>query len=170
MKVTKDERRQRMQEETEEIKFALLYAQCRKRNKNLEKQVENLIYKYEKKIADLKAEIVSPKFKFKPKKQSNAANVLQAVCEITQLTPGELASTARQRELVTARHIFFHICRNHYQISWREMADILNRDHSTAINGEKQFGIYLSLGYRHESNLYFAVLAHLNGEAVILEE
>ena len=54
--------------------------------------------------------------------------------------------------------------------SWREMADILNRDHSTAINGEKQFGIYLSLGYRHESNLYFAVLAHLNGEAVILEE
>ena len=30
-----------MQEETEEIKFALLYAQCRKRNKNLEKQVED---------------------------------------------------------------------------------------------------------------------------------
>ena len=86
-----------MQEETEEIKFALLYAQCRKRNKNLEKQVENLIFKYEKKIADLKAEIVSPKFKFKPKRQSNAANVLQAVCEITQLTPGELASTARQQ-------------------------------------------------------------------------
>ena len=50
------------------------------------------------------------------------------------------------------------------------MADILNRDHSTAINGEKQFGIYLSLGYRHETNLYFAILAHLNGEAVILEE
>ena len=156
--------------ENEDVKFAVLYAQSRKRNHILEKQIENLIHKYEKKIAELKAEIITPRFKFSPKKQDDAATVLQAVCEVTQLTPGELASVARQRELVTARHLYFYICRNEYHINWRAMATPLNRDHSTAINGEAQYSVYLSLGYKYESDLHNAVMAHLRGEAVIIED
>lgn len=46
---------------------------------------------------------------------------------------------ARRRRIVYARAVFYKLCREFTNVSYREMAHTFNKDHATAVHGIKLF-------------------------------
>ncbi len=64
---------------------------------------------------------------------NNYRDILNAVCKQYGYTIKELVSRKQQKTLVEARHIAMYICRMHLGMSYNEIGDIFNRDHSTIV-------------------------------------
>lgn len=60
------------------------------------------------------------------------------------VTPEEIAGKSRKHPLPDARHVYFYIARTYFKnMSTSFLANIINRDHSTAIHGTKKVAGYL---------------------------
>ena len=65
---------------------------------------------------------------------NNYREILNAVCEHYGYTIKQLISRKRQKTLVEARHIAIYMCRSYINMSYNEIGDIFNRDHSTIVH------------------------------------
>ncbi len=71
-------------------------------------------------------------------------------------------SPSRERNIVTARHLFFYIARHEYNQSWAKMTRLLDRHHTSGMHGAAQYANYLNLGYKGETKLYKMVMLAMN--------
>ena len=61
--------------------------------------------------------------------------IVRAVCRAFTLTPTQLASKSRKRQVVTARNTAFFLARRHTDLSLKDIGLRFNRRHSTVIKG-----------------------------------
>ena len=64
--------------------------------------------------------------------------VLMDVCRRTGITPEQVMSKTRKREIVDARQIYFRRCRELTKASLSEIGSVVYRDHATVLHGEKE--------------------------------
>lgn len=64
--------------------------------------------------------------------------ILQKVSEKTGLSVEDLKSKSRKREICDARKVYFRRCRETTHSSYEQIGNAINRDHSTAVYGERQ--------------------------------
>jgi chromosomal replication initiation ATPase DnaA len=154
----------------QESNYLMAYAKCKQRVAYLERHLEALISKHEREVEKLKSELINPAIDWKKPQPRNLARLIQAVCVVCDLTPGQLISPTRRRELVTARHLFYYVGRHHMKQPWARLGSFLTRDHSTAIWGSAQYENYLKMGYKVETQMYYDLMAELGDEVGIVEE
>ena len=70
-----------------------------------------------------------------PNLSSPVNDVIAFISAQTGITPKEMLSRTRQRDIVTARMLCMYIFRTHLNMQWTEIGRIFHRDHSTAIHG-----------------------------------
>jgi chromosomal replication initiation ATPase DnaA len=153
-----------------ETNYLLAYAKCRQKVAYLERHLETLIQKHEREITELKGELINPLIDWKKPQPRNMSRLCKAVCRVCDITPGQLVSPQRRRNYVIGRQLFFYVGRYEMKIQWSKLAGFLCKDHSTGIHGADQFENYLKLGYKHETQLYYDVLAELADEVDVIEE
>lgn len=151
-----------MQQVKTEVDYLVLYGKTRQKVRALESQLERLIARHNIEVEMLKAELNSPKHKATFQKKDLITDLLLEVCKVTNTTAGQLMSPSRERNIVTARHLFFYIARHEYNQSWAKMTRLLDRHHSSGIHGAAQYANYLNLGYKGENKLYNMVMLGMN--------
>ena len=151
-----------MQQVKTEVDYLVLYGKTRQKVRALESQLERLIARHNIEVEMLKAELNSPKHKATFQKKDLITDLLLEVCKATNTTAGQLMSPSRERNIVTARHLFFYIARHEYNQSWAKMTRLLDRHHSSGIHGAAQYANYLNLGYKGETKLYNMVMLGMN--------
>lgn len=151
-----------MQQIKTEVDYLVLYGKTRQKVRALESQLERLIARHNIEIEMLKAELNSPKHKATFQKKDLITDLLLEVCKVTNTTAGQLMSPSRERNIVTARHLFFYIARHEYNQGWAKMTRLLDRHHSSGIHGAAQYANYLNLGYKGETKLYKMVMLGMN--------
>ncbi len=77
---------------------------------------------------------------------NNYRDILNAVCEQYGYTIKELISRKRQKTLVESRHVAMYMCRRYIGMSYNEIGDIFNRDHSTIVYVLHKFKVEENLG------------------------
>lgn len=154
----------------QETNYLLAYAKCKQKVAYLERHLEGLIAKHEREVSQLKQELINPVIDWKKPQPKNMGRLLQAVCKVCDLTPGQMISPQRKRECVIARHLFYYVGRHEMKMPWSKLGAYLTRDHSTALWGCAQFQNYLQMGYKMETQMYYDVLAELSDIVDIVEE
>lgn len=67
--------------------------------------------------------------------------IIMAVCDYYQITKEQLISKNRKPFLVRARQMYFHFCNEFSNFNLTEMAEFIERDHSTATYSIKKINI-----------------------------
>jgi chromosomal replication initiation ATPase DnaA len=147
-----------MQQAKTEVDYLVLYGKTRQKVRALESQLERLINRHSLEVEMLKAELNSPQHKAIFAKKELINDLLLEVCKATNTTAGQLMSPSRDRNIVTARHLFFYIARHEYNINWAKMTRLLDRHHTSGMHGAAQYANYLNLGYGLETKLYKMVM------------
>lgn len=62
-------------------------------------------------------------------------SIIRCVCNGFDLSPSQLNSRSRRRELVVARNTVFYLARKHTDMSLKDIGDHFNRKHSTVLKG-----------------------------------
>lgn len=70
--------------------------------------------------------------------------VQRAVCRYYHIARRELRSERRTGDLVLARHVFFHLCRNLTSSSFPDIGRFIGRDHSTVIYGAQRIELLIA--------------------------
>ena len=63
--------------------------------------------------------------------------ILREVSRKTGITVTELRSSTRKRKVVDARNVYFRRCREKTSQSFEEIGSIVNKDHATAMHGDR---------------------------------
>ena len=147
-----------------EVDYLVLYGKTRQRVRALEQQLERLIAKHNVEVETLKAELNNPTRKATFQNKSVINDLLLEVCKATNTTAGQLMGPSRERNIVTARHLFFYIARHEYNQSWAKMTRLLDRHHTSGMHGAAQYANYLNLGYKGETKLYSMVMLAMNNK------
>lgn len=139
------------------------YQKERNKNARLSQDIVRMRDQYERQIAQLKDEIINPKVKFKtPLEVQNETavsrmdlmnHVLQCLCEITALTPGNILSRSREGDVVLVRHMYSFLLRRCYHFTFKQIGNKLGRDHSTIIHAVNTFESW-RVHDRHAKKLY----------------
>lgn len=139
------------------------YQKERNKNARLSQDIIRMRDQYERQIASLKDEIINPRIKFKTTSeiQNETAvsrndlmnEVLQCLCEISALTPGNILSRSREGDVVLVRHMYSFILRRCYHFTFKQIGDKLGRDHSTIIHAVNTFESW-RVHDRHARKLY----------------
>lgn len=79
----------------------------------------------------LRAEITGQR----PNLSHPVGEVIKFISHQTGITPSEMLTRSRQRDIVTARMLCMYIFRTYLNMQWTEIGRIFHRDHSTAIHG-----------------------------------
>jgi len=69
--------------------------------------------------------------------QHRCHEIASEVCRVCHVTMQDLMSRRRNKEAVNARQMYFWIARNKTGASFPHMAEVIDKDHSTAINAIK---------------------------------
>ena len=147
-----------MQQAKTEVDYLILYGKTRQKVRALELQLERLIARHNIEVEMLKAELNSPQHKTLTAKKELINELLLEVCKVTNTTAGQLMGPSRERNIVTARHLFFYIARHEFNFSWVKITGLLDRHHTSGIHGATQYATYLKLNYKLETKLYKAVM------------
>ncbi|MCA1985653.1 MAG: chromosomal replication initiator protein DnaA [Desulfovibrio sp.] len=67
--------------------------------------------------------------------QYSMDRIIEFVCNAFELSPGELRSKSRQRQIVQARNAAYFLARKYTELSLQDIGDRFNRKHSTVIKG-----------------------------------
>ena len=67
------------------------------------------------------------------------------VCDVYRLSPDQLISKSRKRQLVLARNTAFLLARQHTDLSLADIGNRFNRRHSTVVKGITSLEKHLSL-------------------------
>jgi chromosomal replication initiator protein len=62
-------------------------------------------------------------------------SIIRCVCNGFDLSPTQLNSRSRRRELVVARNTVFYLARKHTDMSLKDIGVHFNRTHSTVLKG-----------------------------------
>jgi chromosomal replication initiation ATPase DnaA len=82
--------------------------------------------------------IIAPGLSTKIKMPISRTEFLNMFCEIAETPLAELKSINRKRHLVIPRQILMALLYKNYNITLFQVAEILDRDHSTCIYGIRQ--------------------------------
>ncbi len=74
----------------------------------------------------------------RPVKETDPDKILEAICEMLQVSVSRVLSGRRHKELVFARKLFFYVCRNLLNFSLNQCGKLMNKDHSTVIHDLKK--------------------------------
>ena len=149
-----------------EVDYLVLYGKTRQKVRALEQQLERLIAKHNVEVETLKAELNNPTRKATFKNKSVINDLLLEVCKATNTTAGQLMGPSRERNIVTARHLFFYIARHEFNFSWVKITGLLDKHHTSGIHGAAQYATYLKLNYKLETKLYKAVMEAMSNENI----
>jgi len=72
-------------------------------------------------------------------------SILEHVCGYYGISETEVKGKKRQRHIVKARQVYFYLSRKYSRASLMAMAELLNRDHATAIHGIRKVEDELSV-------------------------
>jgi chromosomal replication initiation ATPase DnaA len=147
-----------------EIDYIILYGKARRKIKALELQLDRIINRHNHEIQQLKSELLKPSIKRLYKDKSQINKLLLVVCDVTGTTAGQLIGGGRERHIVLARHLFFYIGRNDYNISWSKLSGLLDMNHTSAMHGAAQYEIYLKYNYQLEQKMYNQVKKLMEAE------
>lgn len=73
-------------------------------------------------------------------------DIVTYVCDVYHLSPEQLSSKSRKRQLVLARNTAFLLARQHTDLSLADIGNRFNRRHSTVVKGITALERHLSLG------------------------
>ncbi len=62
-------------------------------------------------------------------------SIIRCVCQGFDLSPSQLNSRSRRKELVVARNTVFYLARKHTDMSLKDIGNFFNRTHSTVLKG-----------------------------------
>jgi len=87
-------------------------------------------------------------------------DLIKAVSHVTGLDPKEWMSTTRTRENVTARFIFFYLCRKKVGMTLVNCGELMGKDHSTVIHAVENVEYWKSFPklYEEEMVLYTRIM------------
>lgn len=71
--------------------------------------------------------------------------ILREVCKRLGVTKASVISDSRRMELVRARHLYCLIARRYTRHSFTEIAEVIERDHSTVIFAVNKLSAYMTL-------------------------
>lgn len=72
-------------------------------------------------------------------------DIVSYVCDVYRLSPDQLASKSRKRQLVLARNTAFLLARQHTELSLADIGNRFNRRHSTVVKGITSLERHLAL-------------------------
>ncbi|MFP5259321.1 MAG: chromosomal replication initiator protein DnaA [Acidobacteriota bacterium] len=75
----------------------------------------------------------------------NLEDIVAYVCDVYRLSPDQLKSKSRKRQLVLARNTAFLLARQHTDLSLADIGNRFNRRHSTVVKGITSLEKHLSL-------------------------
>lgn len=105
--------------------------------RQLEACLQNLILKArllnQKVTLELACEVLSHYDVESP--QFSMERIIDFVCDAFNLSPNQLGSKSRQRQIVHARNAAFFLARKYTDLSLKDIGDTFNRKHSTVIKG-----------------------------------
>ena len=67
-------------------------------------------------------------------------NLLSVICFVSGESENDIRGNLRYRNLVLARHIYFHIARNIMGLKLVEIGQYIGRDHTTVMHGLNRIG------------------------------
>lgn len=67
-------------------------------------------------------------------------NLLSVICFVSGETENAIRGNLRHRNLVLARHVYFHIARNIMGLKLTEIGSYIGRDHTTVMHGLNRIG------------------------------
>lgn len=139
--------------------YLVLYGKARRKITSLEMRIDSLIERHEQEVQRLKMEMQNPKVKAIYHDYESIINrLLTNTCKVCNVTVGQMVSGARERNIVTARHLFFYVGRNEFNFHWTKLTRLLGMNHTSAIHGAEQYATYLKLGYKMEQKLFNEVM------------
>lgn len=101
-------------------------------------------------------------------KKLDLEGILRYVCQGFSITPDQIRSKSRKRELVTARNTVFYLARKHTDLSLEEIGSRFCRSHSTVIKGitslEREISRDSSLGRQMANTI---AIVERNGNGII---
>lgn len=71
-------------------------------------------------------------------RRSRINAVMQAVADVTGISPDRVLSTQRRKDVISARHISWWICRYDLELTYPCIAHAFSVDHSSVIHGVRR--------------------------------
>ena len=131
--------------------YYLKYLDASRKLRNTQKMSESRIRELESEVYKLKIQLINPATP--PNTNRELIAILQAVSEVSMVTPGDITGPERKRSISIVRFCVMFISKE-YGFTHAVIARFLNRDHSTVIHGVKCYENYLELGYKYEKRIY----------------
>lgn len=122
--------------------------------------LKSKIYLLSQENKRLRAEITG-QMKINP---SPVTEIISFISHQTGVTPMEMLSRTRQRDIAVARMLCMYIMRKHLNMQWTEIGKAFHRDHSTAIHAVTVIENQLSFAKSFESQV---IHSYENREAEI---
>lgn len=92
-----------------------------------------------------------------PETRCTVERIIEFICSSFELSPQQLKSKSRQRQIVLARNMAFFMARHHTELSLKDIGDRFNRKHSTVLKGianvEREMNLDTPLGRQLSSTM-----------------
>ena len=131
--------------------FYLKYLDATRKLQNNQKISESRIRELESEVYKLKIQLINPATP--PNANRELIAILQAVSEVSMITPGDITGPERKRSISIVRFCFMYIAKE-YGFTHSVIGRFVNRDHSTVIHGVNNYESWLELGYKYETRIY----------------
>ena len=131
--------------------YYLKYLDASRKLKNTQKLSESRIRELESEVQKLKVQLINPRKL--PDENKELIAILQAVSEVSMVTPMDITGPERKRPISIVRFCLMYIAKD-YGFTHAAIGRFVNRDHSTVIHGVKCYENYIELKYKYETRIY----------------
>jgi chromosomal replication initiator protein len=98
----------------------------------------------------------------------NLYKILLLVANYYDLTTEELIGKSRLSKISHARQVYFYLARKHSLKSYDEIAELVNRNHATAIHGEKTIKNLLEVDKKYKKEI-FLIRENIGNDLIVRE-
>jgi chromosomal replication initiation ATPase DnaA len=131
--------------------YYLKYLDASRKLQNTQKMSESRIRELESEVQKLKVQLINPRKL--PDENKELIAILQAVSEVSMVTPMDITGPERKRPISIVRFCLMYIAKD-YGFTHAAIGRFVNRDHSTVIHGVKCYQNYIELKYKYETRIY----------------
>jgi chromosomal replication initiation ATPase DnaA len=131
--------------------YYLKYLDASRKLQNTQKMSESRIRELESEVQKLKVQLINPRKL--PDENKELIAILQAVSEVSMVTPMDITGPERKRPISIVRFCLMYIAKD-YGFTHAAIGRFVNRDHSTVIHGVKCYENYIELKYKYETRIY----------------
>lgn len=90
-------------------------------------------------------------------KSDMAITIMAAISTATGITPEQMRSMSRKRDIIEARAIAVSLIRYHVGCTYSDIGAMFNRDHTTALHSHKSAKVWIDVDDRFVNKFYSVV-------------